>query len=51
MKVSMTPTSWLKEAKKNAGWLIALGVVGVVVGVLAIGSPMVAGDADARCSR
>jgi uncharacterized membrane protein HdeD (DUF308 family) len=43
MDIAMTPNAWLKDAKKNAGWLIALGVVSVIVGVLAIGSPMVAG--------
>ncbi len=36
-------SSWVKDAKKNAGWLIFLGVVSVIVGVMAIGSPMVAG--------
>ena len=43
MDIAMTPNAWLKDAKKNAGWLIALGVISVIVGVLAIGSPMVAG--------
>ena len=43
MDIAMTPTAWLKDAKKNAGWLIALGVISVFVGMLAIGSPMVAG--------
>lgn len=43
MDIAMTPTTWLKDAKKNAGWLIALGVINVIVGILAIGSPMVAG--------
>ena len=36
-------TSWVKDAKKNAGWLIFLGVLNAIVGFLAIGSPMVAG--------
>ena len=43
MDIAMTPNAWLKDAKKNAGWLIALGVISVIVGMLAIGSPMVAG--------
>lgn len=43
MDLAMTPNAWLKDAKKNAGWLIALGVISVIVGMLAIGSPMVAG--------
>jgi uncharacterized membrane protein HdeD (DUF308 family) len=34
---------WAHEAKKNAGWLVALGVVTVVAGVLAIGSPLASG--------
>jgi uncharacterized membrane protein HdeD (DUF308 family) len=36
-------TSWVKDAKRNAGWLTALGVLGIVVGFMAIASPMVAG--------
>lgn len=35
--------SWVKDAKKNAGWLTALGVLGIVVGFMAIAAPMVAG--------
>jgi uncharacterized membrane protein HdeD (DUF308 family) len=34
---------WAHEAKKNAGWLVALGVVTVIAGVLAIGSPLASG--------
>ncbi len=34
---------WLKDAKKNAGLLIGLGVIEVVVGVLALGSPLITG--------
>jgi uncharacterized membrane protein HdeD (DUF308 family) len=37
------PTGWLKEAKKNAGLLIALGVIEVIAGFLALGSPLIAG--------
>ena len=40
-------SSWVKDAKKNAGWLIALGVVSIVVGFMAIGSPLVAGTSVA----
>jgi len=40
-------TSWVKDAKKNAGWLIALGVLGIAVGFMAIVSPMVAGTSVA----
>lgn len=36
-------SSWVKDAKRNAGWLIFLGAVSVIVGMMAIGSPMVAG--------
>jgi len=43
MNIAMVPSEWIKEAKKNAGWLIALGVLGIVVGVFAIASPHVAG--------
>ena len=40
-------SSWVQDAKKNAGWLIALGVVSIVVGFMAIGSPLVAGTSVA----
>lgn len=36
-------TSWVKDAKKNASWLIVIGAVNAIVGFMAIGSPMVAG--------
>jgi len=36
-------SSWVKDAKKNAGWLIFLGAVSVIVGMMALGSPLVAG--------
>jgi uncharacterized membrane protein HdeD (DUF308 family) len=35
--------AWTQEAKKNAGWLMFLGIVEVVAGVLAIMGPLVAG--------
>ena len=35
--------SWAQRAAKNAGWLVALGVVTVVAGILAVGSPLAAG--------
>jgi uncharacterized membrane protein HdeD (DUF308 family) len=35
--------SWVKDAKKNAGWLIVIGALNAIVGIMAIGSPMVAG--------
>ena len=38
-----TVQGWLEKAKKNAGWLIVLGVVEIVAGILAIGGPLVAG--------
>lgn len=34
---------WAQSAAKNAGWLIALGVLTVIAGFLAIGSPLAAG--------
>ena len=47
MSEAVAPATWLKEAKKNAGWIIALGVVQIIVGMLALGSPLVAGIAVA----
>ena len=34
---------WAEKAKKNAGLLVGLGVLTVIAGFLAIGSPMVSG--------
>ena len=42
-----TVQAWLLQAKKNAGWLVFLGAVEVVAGVLAILGPLVAGIAVA----
>ena len=39
--------SWLEEAKRNAGLLIMLGALELLVGVIAIGSPLVTGVAIA----
>jgi uncharacterized membrane protein HdeD (DUF308 family) len=38
-----TVQAWLEKAKKNAGWLIVLGIVEIVAGILAIGGPFMAG--------
>ena len=35
--------TWLETAKKNAGWLVVLGIVEIVAGILAIAGPFVAG--------
>ena len=39
--------TWLEEARKSAGWLMVFGVLEVVAGFLAIGSPFIAGLAVA----
>jgi uncharacterized membrane protein HdeD (DUF308 family) len=36
-------SGWAQDAKRNAGWLIVLGVVTVVAGFLAMGSPLASG--------
>lgn len=36
-------SEWAGHAKKNAGWLMALGVMTVIAGLFAIGVPVVAG--------
>lgn len=38
-------SAWLKEAKRNAGVLVTLGVIEIIVGVVALGSPFQAGIA------
>ena len=38
-----TVQAWLEKAKKNAGWLIALGVLEIVAGIVAIAGPLTAG--------
>jgi len=40
-------SDWSHEVKKNAGWLVALGVVTVIAGVLSVGSPLASGLAVA----
>ena len=35
--------AWAPRAAKNAGWLMALGVMTAIAGVLAVGSPLAAG--------
>jgi uncharacterized membrane protein HdeD (DUF308 family) len=35
--------TWPQEAKKNAGWLMFLGIVEIVAGVLSVMGPLVAG--------
>lgn len=41
----MEHAHWAHEAKKNATWLIVLGVLTAILGVLAIASPMMTGIA------
>ena len=36
-------SGWAQDAKRNAGWLIVLGVVTVIAGFLAMGSPLLSG--------
>jgi len=36
-------SGWVHEASKNAGWLVALGVLTVIAGCLAIASPLFSG--------
>jgi uncharacterized membrane protein HdeD (DUF308 family) len=40
-------TTWLDQAKKNAGWLIFFGVVEIIAGMVAIISPLIGGVAIA----
>jgi len=47
MSEAVAPASWLKEVKKNSGWITALGIVQIIVGLMALGSPLVAGIAAA----
>jgi uncharacterized membrane protein HdeD (DUF308 family) len=43
----MAEATWLDEAKKNSGFLIFLGILTVIFGVIAIGSPLITGVAVA----
>ena len=36
-------SGWAQDAKKHAGWLVALGVVTIIAGFLAMGSPLASG--------
>jgi len=39
----MSITAWMKKAHKNAGWLVALGVLQVVIGVVVLAAPLAGG--------
>ncbi len=39
----MADGTWLDEAKKNSGFLIFLGIVTVIFGILAVGAPLITG--------
>lgn len=41
--MSGTTAAWVERARSNAGWLIALGVLEIIVGILAMASPAVGG--------
>ena len=43
----MADATWLDEAKKNSGFLIFLGILTVIFGIVAIGSPLITGVAVA----
>ena len=43
----MAEATWMEEAKKNSGLLIFLGILTVIFGVIAIGSPLITGVAVA----
>jgi len=43
----MAEAAWMEEAKKNSGLLIFLGIMTVIFGVVAIGSPLITGAAVA----
>jgi len=43
----MAEATWMDEAKKNSGFLIFLGVLTVIFGVVAVGSPLITGVAVA----
>jgi uncharacterized membrane protein HdeD (DUF308 family) len=45
MSENMLAQSWVKDAKRSSGWLIGLGAFGVIVGIMALGSPLYAGKA------
>ncbi len=41
----MAERAWLVEAKKNSGFLIFLGVLTVIFGIMAVGAPLITGVA------
>jgi len=43
MNDAATKGSWVEEVKKNAGTLVFLGILTVVFGALAVGSPLITG--------
>jgi uncharacterized membrane protein HdeD (DUF308 family) len=41
--VQAAVSDWAKEANRNAGWIVMLGVLMVITGLLSIASPMLSG--------
>jgi len=39
----MSISTWMKQAHKNAGWLVALGIAQIVLGVVILGAPLAGG--------
>ena len=39
----MTIENWLKKAHKNAGWLVALGILQIVLGFVVLAAPLAGG--------
>ncbi|MEZ4600379.1 MAG: HdeD family acid-resistance protein [Syntrophotaleaceae bacterium] len=39
----MNMENWMEKAHRNAGWLVALGILQILLGVVAVGSPLAGG--------
>ena len=39
----MSIAEWMKKAHKKAGWLVALGILQIVLGVVVLGTPLAGG--------
>jgi uncharacterized membrane protein HdeD (DUF308 family) len=43
MSAKLSTVGWIEEAKKGSRWIIVLGLIQILIGIVAIASPMITG--------
>ena len=43
MSAKLSTLSWIDEARKGSRWIIVLGIIQILIGIVAIASPMITG--------